>query len=207
MNDKSLIPAVLSLLMLGGLSCLTAQGVEPAPAEPSAPGSRVDEPAPHPTPEAAPGVSSVSPEPEPSEAPVLTPPPAASTPLRAEPGPDITLGAPTPALTVTLDRALDGLTEARAENAKLKETVASLSRVLTDRERTITDLTAQLQQCEATIGSLEAALEKWKQDVLGFREEMRDYEEAEIEVLQEIVLLLKGIEGEKPRPVEAEEPS
>lgn len=201
MNDKSLIPAVLSLLMLGGLSCLTAQGVEPAPPESSAPGGRVDEAAPHPAPEAAPGVSSVSPEAEPSETPVPTPP------LRVEPGPDITLGAPTPALTVTLDRALDGLTEARAENAKLKETVASLSRVLTHREKTITELTAQLQQCEATIGSLEAALEKWKRDVLGFREEMRDYEEAEIEVLQEIVLLLKGIEGEKPRPVEAEEPS
>jgi hypothetical protein len=38
---------------------------------------------------------------------------------------------------------------------------------------------------------MEAALTRWKEDVLGFREEMRDYEGAQIEVLQEILLLLK----------------
>ena len=37
---------------------------------------------------------------------------------------------------------------------------------------------------------------KWKQDVLGFRDEMRAYEEAEIEVLREVAVLLRGFKKE-----------
>ena len=117
---------------------------------------------------------------------------ARPAPLTADELPDIRLNSRAPALTETLERALDMLDEARVENAKLKEQIASVEKALADKESALQGLGEQLAQAETRIQQFEEALEKWKQDVLGFRDEMRAYEEAEIEVLQEVAVLLRG---------------
>jgi chromosome segregation ATPase len=114
-----------------------------------------------------------------------------------EPAPDIKLGGSGPALTETLDRALDRLAEESAENQRLRETVAALDQALAEKQAVIDDLTSELSTCDAKIAQMEDALEQWKKDVLGFRSEMRDYEEAQIQVLQEIAVLLKGFKKEQ----------
>jgi chromosome segregation ATPase len=114
-----------------------------------------------------------------------------------EPTPDIKLGGSGPALTETLDRALDRLAEESAANQRLRETVATLEHALAEKEGMIDDLTGELSTCDAKIAQMEDALEQWKKDVLGFRSEMRDYEEAQIQVLQEIAVLLKGFKKEQ----------
>jgi hypothetical protein len=116
------------------------------------------------------------------------------------PTPDIRMAAVGPALTETLDRALDRLAEESAENERFRETTAALEKALSEKEKTVQELAADLQECDLKIKEMEQSLENWKQDVLGFRNEMRDYEEAQIEVLQEIVLLLRGFKKEGGLP-------
>jgi len=128
----------------------------------------------------------------PAAAPVAEAVAARPASLTADELPDIRLNAQAPALTETLDLSLDMLAEARVENAKLKEQIASLEKRLADKESAMQGLAEQLAQAETRIQQFEEALEKWKQDVLGFRDEMRAYEEAEIEVLQEVAVLLRG---------------
>jgi TolA-binding protein len=120
------------------------------------------------------------------------PPPA---PAAAEPA-NVRLGTGGPAITETLGQAMEMLAQARADNERLKETVATLQGTLEEKENALKTLADQLQQCEARTSGLEQSLEKWKQDVLGFRDEMRDCQEAEIQVLQEMLALLKGLKKE-----------
>ncbi|KPK66192.1 MAG: hypothetical protein AMK73_00880 [Planctomycetes bacterium SM23_32] len=117
-------------------------------------------------------------------------------PMTPEPPVEIQLGAQRPALTEKLDTALDRLAEAEAANQTLRDTAAALEQKLAERDKTVGELTAQLDTYGERIKSVEASLRQWQEDVLGFRDEMRDYEEAEIEVLQQIVQLLKGFKKE-----------
>jgi chromosome segregation ATPase len=110
---------------------------------------------------------------------------------------DLTIGGQEPSLTEALDDALDKLEEARTENEQLQLTTDELAQALADRERQIRDMQDEITACRTRIKGLEDALEAWKADVLGFREEMRDYEEAEMQVLQEMVLLLRGFKVQK----------
>jgi chromosome segregation ATPase len=106
------------------------------------------------------------------------------------------MAAPPPALTESLNAALDRLAQEKAEKDKLQETLATLERTLAERDATVREQAAQLQTYETRIQDMETSLEKWKEDVLGFRDEMRTYEEAQIEVLQEIAVLLRGFKKE-----------
>jgi predicted RNase H-like nuclease (RuvC/YqgF family) len=119
-------------------------------------------------------------------------PPKAFEPRAHEPAPGVRLTSGPPALTETLNSALDRLAEERAQNQLLRETVASQERALTEKDNKVKELTVQLETYDAKIRSMQEALEKWKDDVLGFRDEMRDYEEAQIQVQQEILVLLRG---------------
>jgi len=123
--------------------------------------------------------------------------PALAVTAPGEPNPAIKMNAPAPALTEALNSAMDRLAEQSAENARLKDTVAGLQKQLADRQAAAADLQRQLDECDVRIKEMEGALEKWKQDVLGFRDEMRNYEEAQIQVLQEVVNLLKGFKKDK----------
>lgn len=179
-----IVPILLALSC--GPSCTLARGAQPALAG-----------GPNSVPAAAPAAAAPAPAaapvaPAPAAAPVAEAVAVRPAPLTADELPDIRLNSQAPALTETLARALDMLDEARVENAKLKEQIASVEKTLADKEGAMQGLGEQLAQAETRIQQFEEALEKWKQDVLGFRDEMRAYEEAEIEVLQEMAVLLRG---------------
>ena len=105
----------------------------------------------------------------------------------------VPLGVAAPALTETLDRTLDELAAAQEETETLLVTVRDLEEAAAQKDRKIEELAAGLLACDTTIAELEAALKGWQLDVIGFRDELRDYEEAEIEVLQEMARLLRGL--------------
>ena len=189
MNRRLLSTAILVFALSGAASCALPR---PAPAPPAA-----SAPAPVAVPEPV-AAQSVPLEPMPAQ---QQPAPesvaeAAPAPGRLEGLPDIRLGADRPALTETLERALEMLTEQRARNEKLKETVASLERSLAAKDDAIEDLNRQLTESGTRVKEFETNIEKWKQDVLGFRDEMRASQEAEIEVLQQVVLLLREFKKE-----------
>ena len=106
-----------------------------------------------------------------------------------------------PSLTEALDRVRDLLAKEKALSEKLREEVQSAKTLLEEKERAIKELQLQLETSTAENDDLQKALDdemgKWKDDILGFRDEMRTAEEAEIEVLQQILLLLKGFKAEK----------
>ncbi len=118
-----------------------------------------------------------------------------ATPVQAEPV--LPFGAAELSLTETLDRTLTGLEEVRTENARLKEKVAQLEGQLQQRDETIDRLNAQLSAGGNKIQQMEDALQKWQQDVLGFRDEMRAAEEAELTVLQKMLTLLQEFEKQR----------
>ena len=88
--------------------------------------------------------------------------------------------------------------EAKAENERLKLGMADSDKKMAEKDAQIKELTRQLDVASGDVGKLNEALDKWKTDVLGFRDEMRKADEAEIQVLQEILMLLKGFAKEKP---------
>lgn len=128
------------------------------------------------------------------------PPPLVETmvpPPLVETDPVLAFGAQGSALTETLNTTLNMLSQARAENEKLQETAAELRQQLQDKSSAVNQLQAQLQAGDEKVQELEAALRMWQADVLGFRDEMRQAEEAELEVLQQIVTLLQTFKKEK----------
>lgn len=126
-------------------------------------------------------------------------PEAPEQPLAAPPevpGRQIKLAQQSPALTETLSQVLGMLEKEKAENERLRREVAALGQQLAEKDRTIAQLTLERDAFTEQLQTLEGSLGKWKQDVLGFRDEMRQAEEAEIEVLQQILLILKSFQKE-----------
>ena len=126
------------------------------------------------------------------------PAPRIATAPGAESTPQIGFNASAPSITETLEKTVDMLLQAKAENERLKLTLADSDRKTAEKDAKIQELTKQLDVASGDVGKLQEALEKWKSDVLGFRDEMRKADEAEIHVLQEILMLLKGFAKEKP---------
>ena len=144
--------------------------------------------------------------------PVAAPAPAPAAPAPADPPPaprlvtvpgsedssDLAFNAKAPAVTETLEKTVDMLLQAKADNERLKAALADTEKKLAEKDASVQELTQQLDVASGDVGKLQDALEKWKTDVLGFRDEMRQADEAEIEVLQQILTLLKGFAKEKP---------
>jgi len=180
MNSRAIVALAAALALAGTASCAPYSRQASAPAgEPVGlqPAASVARPAP-----------AVAPPPAPR---VVTLP-------DAEGGAEIAFNASGPAITETLEKTVDLLLEAKAENERLKLSLDAAKADAADKDRQIEDLTRQLDLASGEVTKLQEALEQWKADVLGFRDEMRKAEEAEIEVLQEILMLLKDFEKEKP---------
>ena len=133
-------------------------------------------------------------EPETTVAPEAS---AAPLPRPEAERPVVPFGGAGPALTETLNNTMKMLEEARAENERLKETIGDLRMELQEKENTIQNLRAKAEAGDTRIAETEKALEQWKADVLGFRDEIRQAEEAELQVLQEILTVLKSFKAEK----------
>jgi len=138
-------------------------------------------------PEAA-AVSEDGPPDEPDQPPAAQP---------EAPGRQIKLAQPSPALTESLSQVLGMLEKEKAENERLRREVAALQGQIAEKDRTITQLTLERDAFTDQVQALEGSLGKWKQDVLGFRDEIRQAEEAEIEVLQQVLLILKSFQKEE----------
>jgi len=133
-------------------------------------------------------------------APRQDPPPAprmVSVP-GSEAGADLAFNGSAPAVTETLEKTVNMLLEARADNERLKADLADAQKKLSEKDAQVQKLTGQLDVASGDVAQLQDALEKWKADVLGFRDEMRKADEAQIDVLQQILMLLKGFAKEKP---------
>ncbi len=204
--DRTLRLGISMLLLLASTSCAAPAarvraadvparqetaaepaGAEVTPTEPHVQARPVAAPSSADTPGAA-AVEGGRPPDEPEQ------PPAA--PAEA-PGRQIKLAQPSPALTETLSQVLGMLEKEKAENERLRREVAGLGEQLAEKDRTIAQLTLERDAFTEQLQTLEGSLGKWKQDVLGFRDEMRQAEEAEIEVLQQVLLILKSFQKEE----------
>ncbi len=191
MNRLTLRGPVLALLLACNLSCALVPGPESA-----APRQSAEPQAVRPGDTRA-GVEPAVPRPVQGRRPPATDALAysAETPLQQDRA-GVPFGRPSPSLTETLQETLDSLAGAKTENRRLEENLSRARDQLQEKERTIADLREQLSACDTEVKKLEQALEKWKDDVLGFRDEMRQAEEAELTVLQQILSLLKSLKKE-----------
>ena len=78
------------------------------------------------------------------------------------------------------------------ENAKLKENVAKLQTSLDMTRKELAEANEFLQQ-------MHVELNKWKTDVLGYRDEMRQAQKAQLEALAKILKLLGAEPAEMPK--------
>jgi len=102
-------------------------------------------------------------------------------------------------LTQSLDNALDQVNRQHAELQQLERKLGESQAELAAGTVRIEELTKALEASNTRVRKLEDALDKWKQDVLGFRDEMRQAEEAEMQALKEIIVLLKGFKRAKEK--------
>ncbi len=95
-------------------------------------------------------------------------------------------------------------TELKRQNEKLQEENRQIHQQL-EQARTELDSTQQeLDQANNLIMEMQVELNNWKADVLGFREEMRQADIAQLQTLQK---LLEILGGEVPGQVAAAEPA
>ncbi len=94
-------------------------------------------------------------------------------------------------LTERLQRTLDRLATVEAENARLRKELGSLRDQLAKKDRELKEAQNKLATYSDRIKALERDLAAWKKDVLGFRDEMREAEKAQMEALVKVIKLLK----------------
>jgi len=94
-------------------------------------------------------------------------------------------------LTESLHDALGQVKEQRARIKTLNETVTELKQKLAAKTKEVEQLQSDLAERDERVKKLQGAVGKWKQDILGYRDEMRQAEEAEMKALTRIIALLK----------------
>lgn len=82
--------------------------------------------------------------------------------------------------------------QAIEEKQTLETQNAQLTTQLTDLETKLAQSQKELNEANALLVEMSAELNTWKEDVLGFRTEMRDAERAQLEALVKILTLLGG---------------
>jgi len=142
--------------------------------------------------------------------PIMQPPDATTSTTETvttvlETSDDIELDQMLPSLAEQLGQARLQLKELRDENRGLQATVADLSARIKVKDEAVARLEMRLQDSEKTTEALEGRLAKWQEDVLGFRAEMRDAAEAQINVLEKVLLVLEHLSTEQAKPKEPEE--
>ena len=85
----------------------------------------------------------------------------------------------------------------KKENAELKQKVTRFQANLSIAEKELRDANLMLME-------LQKQLETWKSNVLGFRQEMRQAQEAELKALTKVLKLLGGEVVQTPDAVDAE---
>jgi uncharacterized protein YhaN len=122
--------------------------------------------------------------------------------LEVDEPPDVPSGPARETLTEALDRAWQMLRQEREENARLRQSIAELQNGVAEKEARVKDLEGRLQEAQSELAHMEKALQQWKELVLGFRDEMREAERAELDTLKKIIKLLTGLEARAAAPME-----
>jgi hypothetical protein len=131
-------------------------------------------------------------EPAAPAAPAPTPAPApAPTAPKAPEGPE----GPTPVeqaleLSQKLKQATDDLDRARKENRDLIDRNAPLTMQAAQATVELKQARKELDEANAMLREMQTELAKWKADVLGYRDEMRTAQTAQIEALRRVLRLL-----------------
>jgi len=91
-----------------------------------------------------------------------------------------------------LSRMQQGYRELEGQNKQLRAQLAKLQAELAQSDKELTDANSLLVE-------MRAELDRWKASVLGYREEMRQAQKAQLEALGKVIMLLGGAE-ESPAP-------
>jgi hypothetical protein len=142
------------------------------PAQPAAPAPTPRPAAPPPAPESAPSDSAETPGPEGS----------------------IALEGGDPGVTAELVRAREALVVARTMNARMQREMQDLQKQLAAKDAQILRLQMQTEQFKERADKLETKLSEWQKDVLGFRDEIRDMNRAQAQILEKVVTLLQNMD-------------
>ena len=94
-------------------------------------------------------------------------------------------------LTRALSNATRQLKNRSREVERLRSKVTELEKKIEGKKQKIEGLQKQLKQRESRIEKLKKGLKKWKKDVIGFRNEMRSAEEAEMQALKQVIALMR----------------
>lgn len=94
-------------------------------------------------------------------------------------------------LTESLHKALGQVKDQRARINAQSDTISELKEKLAVKEQEVKQLKEDLNERDDRVRKLQEAVDKWKQDILGYRDEMRQAEEAEMKALTRIIALLK----------------
>jgi hypothetical protein len=129
-------------------------------------------------------------EPAAPAAPAPAPAPAPTAPKAPE-GPE----GPTPVeqaleLSQKLKQATDDLDRARKENRDLIDRNAPLTMQAAQATVELKQARKELDEANAMLREMQTELAKWKADVLGYRDEMRTAQTAQIEALRRVLRLL-----------------
>lgn len=122
------------------------------------------------------------------------------------PGTEMTAAGGGDSLTAATVR--EKLIQQLNESLKLQKNNQGLSeanrRLTAEKQKLTVDLaqaTGELNDANAMLAELKKELDKWKQDVLGFREEMRLSQRTQLDLMKKLVVLLGGeVPKIKPEP-------
>jgi uncharacterized protein (DUF342 family) len=120
-------------------------------------------------------------------------PPVESAQLHGRPGASGTRLNLAPGETA-VDRALEvsqKLSSLEEEKRTLTARVQELQNVLQDRERALGDAKSEVQAAKEDVARTRADLERWKQEVAGLRDRLRNAEKENVTTLQSVVQMLE----------------
>jgi len=118
--------------------------------------------------------------------------------------------------------AVESAIELSREHAKLSEEMvalrdqkrlletenATLKQQLTETDAQLTQTRKELNEANDLLIEMRGELNNWKNDVIGFRDEMRDAERAQLEALLKILTILGGeVRAQTAQASDANEPS
>ena len=139
-------------------------------------------------------------------------PVAEESPVAPEPSPGTTgktgtiaLGSDSAGLTAELARTREALVMSRTMNTRLQRQIEDLEGRLAEKDARIARLELQVKDFSDRANALEGKLTDWQKDVLGFRDEIRDMNRAQAQILEKIVVLLQDLEAEPEKPATAED--
>ena len=97
-------------------------------------------------------------------------------------------------------KLLEESAELKQENKQLKQTTATQKDKIQKLQTQLDKTQQELQQANDLLVEMKIELNNWKADILGFREEMKDAQQAQLEALYKILTILGAQPTESNNP-------